>query len=102
MDSTVVAVLLGYGWQWARAFKAFPTWLANVLVAVGGVALYTFTLQKGALPHDWDSTRAWVFAAIGFLLTSRGTASVASGIGAAPKTNGLVFPAKVVGTIPNP
>jgi hypothetical protein len=78
----IILAALGYLGQHLKAIKDFPTWAAQLVVAVSAVAAFTL-LQLPQAGH----VREWVVQAIGFALSTLGAASVAGATGLAPKTD---------------
>lgn len=80
------AIVMGYLLQLARAPKNIPNWASYIGLGLGTVAVWYWMHADAALQlrTDW---RMAVASMLMFGLAARGTASVASGIGAAPRTD---------------
>jgi len=78
----IILAALGYVGQHLKAVKDFPTWAAQAVIAISAFAAFTL-LQLPQAGH----VREWVIQGIGFALSTLGAASVAGGVGLAPKTD---------------
>ena len=84
-EQVIAAAALGYALQWAKSFKAIPTWAAQlVTVALVGVVYAVFVAVPTAV--TWQ---AWVRDVVGWGLSALGVASVAGAAGVAPKTDSI-------------
>lgn len=76
------ALVLGYVFQWLKAFKKFPTWAVQLALAGLAVGLY-------CLDVPFALTKEWVQGAAMFALSAIGAASVAAAVKAAPPTDSI-------------
>lgn len=82
------AIVMGYILQWARAPKAIPSWASYAGLVVATAAVWYWMNPDAAeqLRSNWRTALASILM---FGLAARGTASIASGVGAAPKTDSI-------------